>query len=249
MGRIEKGENVKEEFQQMKGEVVKEIRRKEGGQAKLTCSVLFFLSLLMFVGWILWVIASTGLITIPLFTNLAYRDPAPERMVIPGVPLETIAKEHVQTVLTRRLQEGGGVLTNTSVELVFSEASFTSTFQSLLESSGYSLFQTDKAQIVLEERGIVEAFLPFAHQTQKTALVAHLRFEFASGGIVVKPERIQLGSFVFPRLLSIFFTDTFVKSQLPALNKSLGQYTQIRSMSYQTGQLTIEGDFDVKVIR
>ena len=141
------------------------------------------------------------------------------------------------------------MLTDTSVVLVFSEASFTSTFQSLIEQNGYSIIDASKAQIVLEERGIVEAFLPFKQQAQKTALVAHLRFEFANGGIIVRPERMQLGSFVFPQLLSIFFTDTFVKPQLPALNASLGQYARIRSMAYQTGQLTIEGEFDVKVIR
>ncbi len=249
MGRIEKGESVKEELNQMKGEVVKEFRRKDSGHGKMTCSVLFFLFLFGFIGWILWIIASTGLVSIPLLSRFAYDIPVPVRIVTPGVPLETVAKEDVQTILTRRLQEGGGVLKETTVELVFTEASFTSTLQSLIEANGYAMVDANHVQIALEENGIVEAFFPLQNQAQKTALVAQFRFEFVNSGIVVKPQRIRLGSFVFPQLLSVFFTDTFIKPQLPALNDSLGQYAQIRSMTYQKGQLTIEGDFNVKVVR
>lgn len=248
MGRIEKDEHMKEELSQMKGEVVKEMRKVESGRGKLTCSLLFWAFVFGLGGWFAWICASTGLFNVPVFSRFAYEDPIPVRVVIAGSPLETVIQENLETILVRRIQQGGGKLTDTSVSLTLDESAFTSTLQSSLEASGMDYFDTDRVQIAILENGTFEIFLPLKDRAKQTALIVDVEFELINGGIGVKTKTTRLGSFVFPRILIDFFADTIIKPQLPALNSSLGQYAKIDSVSYTEGQITMNGDFDVKVV-
>ena len=239
---------MKEELSQMKGEVVKEIRKVENGRGKLTCSLLFLVFIFGLGGWFAWIYAATGLFNVPVFSLFAYEDPVPVHIVTPGTPLETVVKENLQTILVQRIQQGGGKLTDTSVTLTLNESSFTSTLQSSLEASGVDYFDTDRVQIAIIENGTFEVFLPLKDRAKQTAVVADIELEIVNGGIVVKTGKVRLGSYVFPRLLTEFFADTIIKPQLPALNSSLGQYAKIESVSYTEGQITVNGNFDVKVV-
>lgn len=239
---------MKEEFDAMKGEVVKEIRKTSDGRGRLTCSLVFLALVLGIVGWFAWTIASTGLFSVPMLSRVAYEEPHPIRDVKPGTPVETVVAEQLQTTLTRRLQQGNGTLTDTSVTLTLDEKSFTSSLQSSLESQEFdAIFESSKSQIVIEEDGTIELFFPFKDRSNKTAMVATMRLQMVDGVLGVETTKVKIGSYTFPNILIEFFNDIAIKPQLETFNKGLGQAHKITSIRYEEGTIVVDGVFEVEI--
>lgn len=249
MGRIEKDGQVKEELAQMKGEVVKEIRKTDQKRGKGMCSLFFFLVVIGLIGWMLWCVAATGLVSLSFLTSLAYRDPEPSRQVLPGVPVETVVRETAQSTLTRRLQQGAGVLTDASMQVGLDESSLTSTLQTTLEEMGAGVFHVSESQIVIRETGVMEVFLPLRDRAKQTALLADVRVSAVQGQLDVHVERMRLGSYKFPTMLTEFVAATFVKPQMTKMNAEMGQYASVQDIHYREGSVALTGRVEVNVVR
>ncbi|KKW32189.1 MAG: hypothetical protein UY76_C0037G0002 [Candidatus Uhrbacteria bacterium GW2011_GWA2_52_8d] len=161
MVRVEKNAGLESRLDNVKGEVVREVRRRtRTSRPWLTCSLLLLFVLVGVGVWVAWFVAATGLLHVPVFTSLAYEAPAPIRGVTPGVPVETVLEETFTSTLTRRLYEGGGTLTNRSIQVQIQEASLTASLRSFLEEEGLEWIDSAGVQMAVEPGVGIELFVP-----------------------------------------------------------------------------------------
>ncbi len=252
MARIEKGSGLKEEVEQMKGEMKKEIAATKPKGRFRSCSFIFFLFVFLLILIGSWSVASTGLVEIPLLSQIAYHTPQPERVVTPGVPVETIVNEQLKTTLLHRLQEGGGTLKDKSLALELSESSVTASLRTLIEKENNKTMTGDmidsaSTQVSISKETGFTFFLPVSNSPKKTVVIISVKATVNNGVIELIPERFVIGSFSVPRMLISFFLKPFIQSALDSLNQTIGSVIKIQALEYQDGFVTIKGDFSGQV--
>ncbi len=248
MSRIEKDSDTKEELQQLRGEVIKEIGSQRKKSPWLACSLLFVLLIVGGIGAAAWAIAATGLVTVPGFSQAAYEEPTPVRVVKPGVPIETIIQEEVTSTLATRLQAGGGTLKDASISLTLSEQSLTASLRNLLENSGDRTIDPSRTQLAVDPEQGFMFFLPFTKSASNSAVQLSVKAEMKDGAIVLVPDAATVGSLRIPKSMVTFFIQPFIEERLVHLNSELASFVQIREILYQEGQVVIEGDIAVKIL-
>lgn len=181
-----------------------------------------------------------------MFTAVAYDVPAPTRDVTPGVPAETVVDEAFSTTLARRLYEGGGELSNRSIELTLSEASLTASMRSFLEGSDLDWIDPTRTQLVVDPKVGVELFVPFLSELETAAT---LTFDISSSGgnLVVTPKDVHIGSAKVPSFLIATFLKPFLEAELEQLNASMVGYATISTIQLLPRELVIEGELAVEV--
>lgn len=248
MSRIEKGSNTTEELQELKGEVIKEIKSQRKSKPWCACSLVLLLCIIGILTSIVWGVAATGLVTVPGFIKFAYQKPEPERLVTSGVPIETVINQQVQTTLTQRLQAGGGKLEDASVTFALDEKSLTASLRSVLEESGDTMLDPALAQVMVTQEKGFTFFLPFGNSVNRTALQISVKATAKDGTLILTPEAFSIGSLQVPNVITAFFLQPFVNSKLANLNKALGSYMEIQDLTYEEGKAIVKGKFSVKIM-
>lgn len=248
MSRIQKGSDTKEELQQIKGEVIKELGSQRKRSPWLACSLIVILVIMSFIGTVMWALAATGLVTVPGFSSWAYNTPIPARIVKPGIPVETIIEEQVKTTLVQRLQEGGGELQDTSVTFVLTEQSLTASLRSQLETTNESTLESSGVQVTISKEQGMTFFLPFEDSLQKSAMQISILAQVQNGVIELRPQSVRIGSLPIPRSVVMFIIQPFLVDQLKAVNSEINSFVKIEHITYEQGQVVIDGNFAVKIL-
>jgi hypothetical protein len=248
MSRIEKGSETKEEIQQMKGEVIKEISSRRQRKPWCACSIIFLMIIFGLLTAGVWAVAATGLVTIPGFTSFAYQTPEPERVVIAGIPIETIINQQAQTTLTERLQAGGGKLDKTSVVFSLDEQSLTASLRTLLEESGETIINPSGAQVTVSKEKGFTFFLPIENSVNRTVFQISVIARMREGTLELTPKSFAAGSLHIPNALTAFFLQPFIYGKLSDLNAVLGSYMEIKEITYEDGKAVVTGNFSVKIM-
>lgn len=213
----------------------------------VTCAVIIFVLLGVVVAGIMWVIAATGLATIPIFTRLAYEVPTPFRVVTPGVPIETYIQSEVSETLMQRLYQGQGTLEDTTLEVSLSEQSFTASLRSLAEQGGEGLpFDFSLAQVALDPQKGAEIFLPIKNNPQQTALRLDVYAAVQEGGVVLDIKEASLGALPLPLQVLNPLIHTVVEKNLESLYAELGSYVRLREISYKDGLMILKGELAIE---
>ena len=239
---------MRQEMNQMKGEVIKEVKKsKKKKKFKVVCSVIFLLCVVGVLLLVSWVVAATGLVTIPVISNIAYNEPVPTRVVEPGVPAEVIAEETLKTTLIKRIQANQGKLSDTSVTLEIKEESLTASLQSAIKQSQSPVLISDNAQVIVNSDTGFELFLPAMIASRKTALQLHVDTQVVDDKLGVKIDRLSIGSLNVPGSLISFVLQPIVDSQLSQVNQALGSFATVNGIVYFDGCVKIGGEFNVEI--
>ena len=249
MARIEKKSDVKDEIKKMKGEVVKEVRRgTKTRRPKLTCAFTSLAIVAASIAWLLWVVAGTGMMHIPLFSQHAYSVPAPERVVDAGVPFEQVVDEQPSTTLTSRLQAGGGALDEQQISLSIGEDSLTSSFRSSLEELNLELVDSSGAQVmVVADKGF-QLFLPIKGSAKETALQVSIWAEVDNGTIRLELGEVQLGDVGLPAFMVASLLSPMIQQYVNELNTAISAYAEVTELEYLDGRVDIAGVFSVEIL-
>ncbi|MBM5789995.1 hypothetical protein FJZ23_02845 [Candidatus Parcubacteria bacterium] len=247
MSRIQKGTDTTAELQQIKGEVIKEIGAQNKGRPWLACFLVLLGFLIALGGTLAWAMAATGLVAIPGFSQFAYREPVPERVVLPGVPMETALDEQVTSALATRLQEGGGTLKDRAVVLSLDERSLTASLRTLLENSQNTTLDPASAQASIDPNAGITLFLPLARSPHKTALQISAIGRVEQGQLVFNLHDLRLGSLPVPDALTSFFLRPFLRGKIADANALLGSFVDIKEVEYGRGTVTVRGQFAVDI--
>jgi hypothetical protein len=240
MSRIEKGSDVKEELQQMKGEVIKEISSKKQRHSFRSCFVIFFILIICILVVAAWAVASTGVINVPVFSKFAYNKPEPERIVTPGVPLEKVIEEQVISKLAT-----GSV--NKPISLSLSESSLTASLRSVLESSADGFIDASFSQATISQDRGLTFFLPLEKSKSGSALSISVKANIKDGKLELVPEEFKIGSLHVPDSFIALFIQSFLKDQLADANKILGSYVEVQEIEYNDGSVIVSGKISAEV--
>lgn len=248
MSRIEKNAGIEQRLENMKGEVVDEVKRRTRRlHPWLTCSLILLVILVGVSVWGLWSVAATGLVRVPVFTDLAYEIPVPTRPVTPGVPIETVISEAFTSTLTRRLYEGGGTLSNRSISVQLKESSITASWRSFLEEGSFDWINASGAQVVIDPDVGVEVFVPFIVNELETAATLTFDLEAQDGNLVVTPTKIQIGNARIPDFLIAVFLKPLLKTELAKLNAAMVGYAKISTIEILPRVISISGELSVEI--
>lgn len=248
MARVEKNAGIEQRLADMKGEVVDEVKRRtRRSRPWLTCSLILLVVLVGVCVWGLWTVAATGLVRVPVFTDLAYEIPEPTRPVTPGVPAETIMSEAFTSTLTRRLYEGGGTLSNRSISVEIEETSLTASWRSFLEEGDFDWIDASGAQVVVDPEVGVELFVPLLSSDLGTAATLTFDLRAQDGNLVVTPTKIQVGKAKIPDVLIAVFLKPLLEAELAKLNAAMVGYAKISTIEILPRVISVSGELSVEV--
>ena len=248
MSRIEKTESKIEQEKMMRDEVIQEVKhRTKKSHPRMTCAGIVLIVLLCIASWMLWIIASTGLYTIPVFSLFAFHGPTPSRVIVPGTPVETLAENTFKSVLAQRLIRDGGKLTDRTISLEIPEASLTASMQKMIQGSSTPFLQVSGSQVVVLPNDQFEIFLPLANGANVTAVVADVTVMANHGVLSLVLKDVHVGLFHAPNWLVANVIQSTVNAELTSLNQSLGSYMEVDSLASKEGSVTLSGIFTVQV--
>ena len=246
MSRVEKEET--EHIKSMRDEVVQSVHEKRtSGHAGKTFGVILLVMLLAIAGWILWILASTGLFSIPVFSMFAFQKPVPVRVVTAGLTAESVASNDFKAELTQRLTQDGGKLSNRSVALALPESALTATLQQSVRQSSLMVSDASTSQIAILPNNQLEIFLPVKYHGNTTAIVAHVTLHANKGALSIDLDDVRLGSLHLPDWIVASSVQSSVDAELASFSQVLGSYMEVDSLSSNNGVLTLAGIFTVQV--
>jgi hypothetical protein len=187
-----------------------------------------------------WAVASTGLVRVPVLTDLAYRAPEPVRHVSPGIPLETSVSADIVRAVNARGQ--AGALADRSIELRLSEANFTASLRSLMERSGLNTFDATLAQVTIDPSAGFEFFLPFKDNAQGSAVRLRVDATAKDGALALKVTRVTVGTLTLPTFLDELLLGPLVRNNLAQFNQEIGRYLTLSSLRFEPGALVVDGE-------
>lgn len=250
MTRVEKDIQATGEIKQMKEDVIKEVRKSNRTTgSKMTCSIIVLFLVVVAVFIALWIVASTGLVSIPLFSRVAYKPLEPTRVVFAGTPVDVIANETFQTTIARKLEEGGGDLLDKNVSLKIREESLTATIKSAFEESGLTFIDGTNAQVVIRKNGSFEFFVPLNGYNSETSMMLNLSAQIDNGNVVLEIGKLKIGAFTVPKSIVTLMIGKIVTNELSSLNSVIGSYMKINAIIYNPGELEFQGELTVEVIK
>lgn len=248
MARVEKSAGIEQRIADMKGEMVDEVKRHtRRSRPWLTCSLIILVVLVGVCVWGLWSVAATGLMRVPIFTDLAYEIPEPTRPVTPGVPVETVTEEVFTSTLTRRLYEGGGTLSNRSISMEIEETSITASLRSFLEKNNLDWIDTAGTQVVVDPEVGVELFVPFLGSELSTAAILTFDVGTQEGNLFVTPTKFQIGSAKIPYRVVALFLKPFLEAELAKFNSVMLGYAKISTIEILARVISVNGELSVEV--
>lgn len=249
MSRIEKQDSLEKQIQEVKRNIVQEMKpQRKSHKPWFACLMIFFVLFFIGIGSLAWMAASTGLVSIPIFTRFAYAQPVPLREVAPGVPVETVLREHIATSLVQRFREGGRLLPspNQTLEVRISEASLTASVRTKLEESPLDELDISALQIILESDTGMQVFIPVKENDLQTAVVLFFDVIVKDGAIAVIPKDVFVGSAHVPSFLVSAFLTPLLEQRLASLNEMIVGYAAISSIDIFSGELLIKGTLSAK---
>ncbi len=248
MSRIEKKELLPSPQSTIHDEVIQPFeKRKDKTRGRCSCMLIVLLGMGLFAGFIAWQMAATGLVSIPIFSSLAFHDAKPVRVVEAGIPAEQLSQSVFTSTLAKRLQTGDGTLTDRSIALALPESSLTASIQRQLKNMGENMIDVAHAQMVVLQNQTLEFFLPIRFGQKTTALL--IRFSLvARGGLFdLNLLDVKLGSLRIPTMLIASFIQPFVNRELTTLNQALSTYMRVDTITTQNGILNASGTFTVEI--
>lgn len=248
MTRVEKNARIEQRFTDMKEEVVDEVKRRPRRlRPWLSCSLILFAVLVGFLVWGLWTTAATGLVRIPVFTDLAYEVAIPKRPVTPGVPAQTVMSEAFASTLTRRLYEGEGTLSDRSITVSLEEGSLTASLRSFFEEEDFDWMNVSGVQVVVDPEVGVEVFVPILGRELTTAVTLTLDFWAQEGNLMVAPVKILVGNVQIPDFLVTVFLKPLLQAQLAKLNTMMVGYAKISTIEILPRTISLSGELSVEI--
>ena len=186
--------------------------------------VLFILCVfLVFVGYVVWIIASTGLVVIPVVSSWAYEKPQPTRFVGEGVPFGTIAVAQAN---------------NSFVSVP--ETTLTTELRDSIETNGQRFFDADRSQVAVIPNAGIELYLPVADNASGTAILALLELSVESGVPKISVHSASVGSWNMPGWMRDKLAGPAMQSLLDKLVEQGGGSFPIESLRLEQGMLIIK---------
>jgi hypothetical protein len=248
MARVEKQSSVKKQIEDVKADVVKEVKQQRRKKRPwMSCSVIILVVVLLLMLWGVWSVAATGLTKVPVFSRFAYTTPEPTRLVEPGIEAQDYVKEWFATLLTQKFYDGRGTINDVSFDLSVSEEILTTTLRSLVNVEGVEWIDVDNTQVVVDPEVGIELYFPLSKEKTDTAIIAIFDISVEGTDIKIKPIDVALGQWHVPNFLVASFLVPIIERQSDLLNQELGGYVSVKNVQSSDAKIDIEGDLTIEI--
>ena len=252
MARVEKSTSSKgdKDVTKMRGELKKVSKRVNRHHPLFSCFFIFSALILLVFVILLWLVASTGLVRVPVITSLAYNQPEPIRIVESGQFLDKKIQQELGDVLTQRLQAGGGQINDKNISVALSEESYTASLQAAIASEAADFFDAGNAQVVIDPEVGIEIYIPVSESSLETALLVNLAASVEDDGLEAQVQSIKIGSLGVPvSLVDRQLQSAVLTPLLEQLSNEIDRFGEITGVSLSDGFLTLDGQLLVEVER
>jgi len=206
MARVEKNQSMAEEVSHMKGDILMAVNKGRSKRPWLrSCAVFFVVAVVAIGGFAAWVVASTGIVAVPVLSRFAYERPSPVRTVAPGLSLEAYM--------------GGGAFKGSFADIP--ESTLTTTVRDALATSGQTWLDERSAQAARIDGQGIELFLPLGDNAMESAIVAHAHLFDDGGKIAIRVDDLSVGSLEVPKWLVTSVVMPAITPVVAALNETL----------------------------
>ncbi len=236
MARVEENDTEKKKDGELRAMIQSEVRkgvRRGLFMAKLRgcigCLFIFILFTFGTVGSVLYGVAKTGLVRVPLLSR-SYREPSPTRIVMPAA---TTLTDSLERELRAQMRRGSGPFT-----LTVKEEELTRAVRDL--TSGATELPLADAQIAALP-GELELFARITWGSARSTLMVRIVPSLEQGALKVRVRRAELGQLpIWHRLVDAVVQGT-LGSQLKEINRMLGAAAQLERVTVSPGRLEITG--------
>ncbi len=249
MARIEKGQPVQEQLGKMKQDMVSAVRRAARPRGKMLLGVVGLLVLVAMIFGGAWVVAATGLVSVPFLTPIAYHEPVPARIVTPGQSAQDVLAASFQALITERLQAGSGQMLDRAVSVTIPESALTASLRQGLEAAKYDFIDASRAQVSIDKDAGLEIFLPVAQNQERSAVRLRLLVSEKDGMLAADVTEASLGSLQMPRWLAAAIFNPPLAQGLVIFNQDILKFVTLKEIRTDVGSLVIDGDLSVQVMQ
>src|SRR3989338_9729376 len=224
-------------------------KQKKSFRKKLLIFLSVFVVILLVIFLRLaWIAAATGLVSVPVFSSYAYEELKPTREVSGTIDFQSYLSEALNTLVTNRLQSGRGALQDRSISLLLPEEILTKGLQQALKEKEIPSVQVEKSQLLVEENGSIELFLPVIYKERGSALRLSLFVTpTEEGELAIDLQDMWLGAWHVPKWLAQRFAKEVLAQAVIDLNEKIGRYLSIKKIDWSSGELTAHGELTIQV--
>lgn len=211
------------EMEEMKGELKTVVKEGKRGRHRFrSCGFIALAIIFTLSAYLIWTVASTGLVQIPLLTNLTFHSSTLVREVSLGVPFNSALSK--QTV---------------AGQIHLSEGTLTTFLQDQLSTRSQNFFESKGAQILLTKSDGIELSLPIRDNELGSTVVVKFEMDIQEGAITLNLLSASLGSWNVPNVLLQGVLAPFLTTGTTELNTLLKDVCTPTSIAQQEGSLTL----------
>jgi len=134
------------------------------------------------------------------------------------------------------------------VSLLLPEEILTKGLQQALKEKEVPYVQAEKSQMVIEENGFIELFLPVLYKEQESAVRMSLTvIPEEEGKLVLHLEDMWVGAWHVPGWLQKRFAKEVLPQVTTELNEKIGRYLSIEKIDWALGELTAHGELTIQI--
>jgi len=205
-----------------------------------SCAMFCLLVGFVAMTWVLWTVASTGLVRVPLFSLMAFKEPVPTRVVEPvKKDLSTWFQETLVSESVRQARLG---IISRDVTFVIPEETLTGLVRTVETSVAIQDVPVDfsTAQIATIDDHL-EVFLPIlGTSTAITVSVVPIFDEVV--GLELNIEALKIGSFRVPKILLNTMVKQVVRLGVGEVATLLESTMTLKELSVTSEGLTVKGE-------
>lgn len=207
----------------MKGELKTVAKEGKRGRHRFrSCGLIALAIIFALSAFLTWTVASTGLVQIPLLTNVAFHKSTLDREVSLGVPFNSALSE--QTI---------------AGQIHLSEGTLTTFLQDQLSTRSQNLFESKGAQILLTKSDGIELSLPIRDNELGSSVLVKFEMDIQEGVITLNLLNGSLGSWNVPNVLLQGVLAPFLTTGTTELNTLLKDFCTPTSITHQEGSLIL----------
>jgi len=207
-------------------------RRRKKGSVKKTCCLLFLILIILLAVIVTAVIAKTGIVEIPIFSQLFYQLPQPTRQI-------EISDSTNSAVLGLNLESASKNL----VTVEITEENLTSLFRQELSGKKDSLF-AENVQAVITTEGV--EFSGLLIKPISVNIILKLKPELVDHKLDFKLIQAKIGDLSIPPAFANQLVDKFLQDKIEEVNQSLNKVGQIQDVELLNGKLIVSCQLDLE---
>jgi len=236
--KVDQKEKLKEEI---RGEVVSEMKKKKHKKF-FTCCLLELIIVILILGGITAMVAKTGLVEIPVFSKLFYSAPSPEKIVSTNSAEGKNFEDILGQKLEQQIESGKKSETDSQkveVALEFTEEELTGFLKDMEAAENYPF---SDSQVSISADGI-EIFGQLK-ELNKTFLTVVLKPEVTDNNLKISFTKIKVGNLSLPDALGNFLVDSLLKDQIKSAQETISQNGKLESIDFSDGKIVFRGLVD-----